>query len=220
MEVAVEHDTDARLAPSLAPEHDWAAAARVVRPALRPLGTTGVDGRERLVPQSHGAPGRTVVSAGPAGLPIVYVIPAQGFDVLVSVEHLLAWGVGPEEVQAAAMANLSAWSTEASWVDEADGHRRIVWSDWGEGMDAARILLAEVREQLVEGLAPARRIIVGLPERDLLIAAALAEGDEDFAVMFANYVADRARSADDPIDGRIFELVDGDLVELEPVAGR
>jgi hypothetical protein len=161
-----------------------------------------------------------VVTTGPAGLPIVYVIPAQGFDVLVSVEHLLAWGVGPEEVQAAAMANLSAWSTEASWVDEVDGRRRIVWSDWGEGMDAARILLAEVRDQLVAGLAPAPRIIVGLPERDLLIAAALVDGDEEFAAMFGDYVADRARSADDPIDERVFELVDGELVELEVVAER
>ncbi len=216
----MERGTEARLAPSLAPEHDWTAAARVVRPALRPLGTTGVDGRERLLPQSHGVPGKPVVSEGPAGLPIVYVIPADGFDVLVSVEHLLAWGVGPEEVQAAAMSNLSAWSTEAPCAEEVDGHRRIVWSDWGQGMDAARILLADFREHLAAALAPAPRIIVGLPERDLLIGAALVEGDEDFVAMFGDYVADRARSADDPIDGRVFELVDGDLVELRPVAGR
>ena len=30
--------------------------------------------------------------------------------------------------------------------------------------------------------------------------------------MFADYVADRAAAADEPIDARIFELVDGDLV--------
>ena len=216
----MEQGRAARLAPSLAPEHDWAAASRVVHPALRPLGTIGVDGRERIAPKSHRAPGEPLVTTGPAGLPIVYVIPADGFDVLVSVEHLLAWGVGPEEVQAAAMANLSGWSTEASWVDEVDGSRRIVGSDWGAGMDAARILLAEVRDQLVVGLAPAPRIIVGLPERDLLIAAALVDGDEEFAAMFADYVADRARSADDPIDERVFELVGGELVELEVVAGQ
>jgi hypothetical protein len=33
--------------------------------------------------------------------------------------------------------------------------------------------------------------------------------------MFADYVADRARAADEPIDGRVFELVDGELVQLE-----
>jgi hypothetical protein len=37
--------------------------------------------------------------------------------------------------------------------------------------------------------------------------------------MFADYVADRARSADEPIDERVFELVGGELVELEVVAG-
>jgi hypothetical protein len=216
----MEQDLTTRVAPSLAPEHDWTAAARVVRPALRPLGTTGVDGHERVAPQSHGASTKPIVAAGPAGLPVVYVIPASGFDVLVGMEHLLAWGVGPEQVHEAAMANLSVWSTEASWADETDGRRRIVWSDCGEGMDAARILLKDVRDQIVSGLAPASRIIVGLPERDLLIAAGVAEGDEEFASMFAEYVADRARGADDPIDERVFELVDGELVELGVLAER
>jgi hypothetical protein len=64
-------------------------------------------------------------------------------------------------------------------------------------------------------LAPARRILVGLPERDLLIAAGLADGDDEFASLFADYVADRAQAADDPIDDRIFELVEGELVELQ-----
>jgi len=216
----MEQDLTTHLAPSLAPEHDWTAAARVVHPALKPLGTAGVDGRERVAPQSHGASVKPIVAAGPAGLPVVYVIPASGFDVLVGVEHLLAWGVGPEQVHAAAMANLSVWSTEASWADETDGRRRIVWSDLGEGMDAARILLQDVRDQLASGLAPASRILVGLPERDLLIAAGLVDGDDEFASMFAGYVAERAYGADDPIDERVFELVDGELVELEAFAER
>jgi hypothetical protein len=38
--------------------------------------------------------------------------------------------------------------------------------------------------------------------------------------MFAEYVADRARGADDPIDERVFELVDGELVELGVLAER
>ncbi len=210
----MEHDQPPRVAPSLAPEHDWAAASRLVRPALRPVGTTGTDGRELRVPHSSAGPGKTVVKAGPAGLPIVYILPGVGFDVVVGVDHLLAWGVGPDQVHAAALANLDAWSVSASWVDEANGQRKLVWSDWGEGMDAARILLEEVRSRLASDLAPARRILVGLPERDLLIAAGLADGDEDFASLFAHYVADRAQAADDPIDDRIFELVDGELVEF------
>jgi hypothetical protein len=159
------------------------------------------------------------VKSGPAGLSIVYVLPGRGFDVVVGVDHLLAWGVGPDQVHAAAMSNLGSWSEGASWVDEVNGGRRIVWSDWGEGLDAARILLADVRSRLESDLAPARRILVGLPERDLLIAAGLADGDEEFAGLFADYVADRARAADDPIDERIFELVGGELVELKAPFG-
>ena len=211
----MEQGSTSRLAPSLAPAHDWAAAAPLIRPALRPVGTSGTDGRELQIPAGSTGPGKPIVTVGPAGLPILYVLPGPGFDVVVSIDHLLAWGVRPDQVHAAAMSNLGAWSTGASWLDEVDGHRRVVWSDWGEGLDAARILLSEVRDRLVSDLAPARRILIGLPERNLLIAAGLADGDDEFASMFADYVADRARAADEPIDGRVFELVDGELVQLE-----
>ena len=90
----------------------------------------------------------------------------------------------------------------------------MVWSDLGEGLDAVRILLLEVRVRLAADLGPTHRILVGVPERDLLVAARLADGDDEFASMFADYVADRARAADEPIDSRVFELVDGELVAL------
>ena len=88
----------------------------------------------------------------------------------------------------------------------------MVWSDLGEGLDAARILLPEVRVRLVSDLGPTHRILIGVPERDLLVAARLADGDDEFASMFADYLADRSRAADEPIDSRVFELVDGELV--------
>lgn len=213
----MEQDLAPRLAPSLAPEHDWAAASPLIHPALRPVGTSGADGHNPRPPGN--GPGQPLVRPGPTGLPIVYVIPGNGFDVVVGVDHLLSWGVGPAEVHAAAMANLASWSTQASWVEEVDGRRRILWSDCGEGMDAARILLSDVRGKLAEDLAPTGRILIGLPERDLLIAASLAAGDDEFAGMFADYVADRAREADEPIDDRIFELVDGELAEFGVLAG-
>ena len=210
----MEQDRSPRIAPSLTPEHHWPAALPLVRPALRPFGIAGTDGHEPRVPTSSSGPGKTVVRPGPAGLPIVYVLPGDGFDVVVSVDHLLAWGVGPDQVHAAAMENLRSWSRAAGWTDEINGARKIVWSDGGGGMDAARILIDDVWTQLSLALAPARRILVGLPERDLLIAAGLADGDEEFVALFAEYIADRAGSADDPIDRRVFELIDGRLVEF------
>lgn len=82
-------------------------------------------------------------------------------------------------------------------------------------MDAARILLDQVRAHLRSTLGVAGRVLVGLPERDLLIAAGLADDDADFAALFGQYVADRAEGADDPIDDRVFELLEGELVEFE-----
>jgi hypothetical protein len=184
----------------------------LIRPALRPIGTAGADGRDLRLPTGTGGPGKPVTTAGPAGLPIVYVLPGAGFDIVVAIEHLLAWGVGPDQVHAAAIFNLGAWSDGADWVDESNGDHMISWSDHGEGQDAARILLPQVRDRLASTLGPGR-ILVGVPERDLLIAAGLAEGDVEFAAMFAAYVADRAGTADEPIDGRVFELIDGELIE-------
>ncbi|MGD0020254.1 MAG: hypothetical protein ABSD62_13465 [Candidatus Limnocylindrales bacterium] len=211
----MEREPAPRLAPSLAPEHEWSAASRLLHPALRPAGTIGVDGRNLRVPSGAGLPGKPLIMAGPAGLAIAYIIPGPGFGVLVGAEHLLAWGAGPDEVHAAAMANLAVWSGGAPWIDEVSGPRRLVWSDSGEGMDAARILLPEVRAQLAAALGGTGRVLIGLPERDLLIAAGLPGGDGEFEAMFAAYVTDRSHGADDPIDPRLFELVNGELVVFD-----
>ncbi len=215
----MDREPAGRLSPSLAPEHDWAAASSVIHPSLRPIGTRGIDGLSLGVRAGGGSIGDPLIKAGPAGIPIAYVIPGDGFDVLVGADHMLAWGVGPDRVDQAAMANLARWSADAGWLEEEDGRRRVVWSDSGEGMDAARVLLPDVRAQLSSNLAPARRILVGLPERDLLIAAGLAGGDEEFEGLFADYVAERAHAADEPIDKHLFEIVDGDLVSLRSASG-
>jgi len=201
-----------RVAPSLAPEHEWSAASRLLRPALRPAGTVGVDGRNLHAVSGAGLPGKPLILPGPAGLTIGYVIPGPGFEVLVGAEHLLAWGVGPDDVHAAAMANLAAWSIEAPWAAEESGFRRVVWSDSGEGVDAARILLPEVRAELAADLGGIGRVVIGVPERDLLIAAGLADHDDEFSALLAAHVVDRWEAADHPIDQRLFELEAGRLV--------
>jgi uncharacterized protein YtpQ (UPF0354 family) len=182
---------------------DWPTAARAIRPAL--------------LPADHDAP---LVTGGPAGLAVAYVVAADGAEIQVAPRHLLAWGVEPRDVQSAAMANLAAWSESAAWVDEVDGRRRLVWSESGEGMDAARILLAGVRSRLARELGSRGRVLVAMPERDLLIATGAARSDSEFEALFADYVTGRAQAADRPIDTRIFELVDGELVDsgIEPRA--
>ena len=57
-------------------------------------------------------------------------------------------------------------------------------------------------------------MLIGLPERHLLIAGALQPGDDEFASLFAEFVVESSGGADEPVDRRVFELVDGQLVEF------
>jgi len=202
------------------PEHDWTRARDLIYPAFRPVGTLGLAvediDRDKLVSSnvSHAQP---ILDQGPAGLPVVYTIDAGAFDVVVNGDHLLSWGVGAAEIQDAALANLARWSGSAPWTEEVSGERRLVSSDTGDGWDAARILLPEVVDHLVAELGPHGRILVGLPERHLLTAGSLRLGDEDFATLFADFIVETSGGADEPIDRRVFELVDGRLVEFAGV---
>lgn len=212
--------TDTRpVAVSLAPEHDWAAAAAIVRPLLRPAGTPGLDAAT-LTPSAVAAMGRgrhvdPLVTPGPAGTTVVYALAAAGFDVVVNGEHLISWNVTGATVAAAALANLAAWAADAEWTVEDAAGRRLVASSTGDGWDAARILLPEARAHLAEALGGRGRVLVGLPERHLLVAGAAAADDPEFAELFGRFVADTSESADEPIATGVFELRGGELVPLD-----
>jgi hypothetical protein len=205
--------------PMETPEHDWDHARTLLFPTFRPIGTQGIPigavNAEAIATQtsrSHVAP---LLDEGPAGLPIVYSIKAGGFDVIVNGDHLLSWAVDAPAIQDAALANLRAWSATAPWTDEVSGDRRLLSSDSGEGWDAARILLPEVRDHLARELGASGRVLVGLPERHLLVAASLRPGDEEFGRLFGDFIVEQSGGADEPIDRRVFELVDGQLVEFQ-----
>jgi len=205
---------------SLSPENDWSAAEGLIFPLLRPAGAAGLhvmdvdqDVLQATASQSHAQP---IVDDGPCGLSVVYAIAASGFDVIVNGDHLLSWGIGPESIQDAAIANLAAWSASTPWTTESSGERNLLSSDSGQGWDASRVLLPEVRAHIGAALGGAGRILVGLPERHLLVAATMRQGDEDFGALFAEFVVEQSGGADEPIDRRLFELVDGQLVDFAP----
>jgi hypothetical protein len=200
------------------PEHDWARAREIIYPAFRPVGTQGlaVESFDRDALSGHSAMrhAQPLLDVGPAELPVVYTIDAGAYDIVVNADHVLSWGVTVEEIQDAAIANLGRWSATAPWTDEISGDRRLLSSDTGHGWDAARILLPEVVAHLTTELAPHGRILIGLPERHLLSAASLDPADAEFAALFATFVLEQSGGADEPVDRRVFELVDGRLVEF------
>jgi hypothetical protein len=205
------------------PEHDWGSARPNLYPVLRPAGSPGQPVDEPIDPSSGHAHTQPLVSVGPCELVISYALAGPGFDILVNGDHLLSWGVGPDELAEAALANLAAWSERAGWSDEISGQRRLLSSDNGDGQDAARILLPEVRRHLQRELAgdgeagtdgTGIRVLVGLPERDLLIAGALRPDDPEFASLFRDFIVEHSGDAEEPIDRRVFELADGELIEF------
>lgn len=212
--------SDGSRGPSHAPEQDWIAAEAVLLPVLRPTGTSGtrldeID-PERLASEgmkSHASP---ILDKGPCGLVVGYVLRADAFDIHVNADHLLAWGATPIEVRAAATANLARWSATAPWTEEVSGARRLLSSSSGDGDDAARVLLPEVRAHIASELGSAVRVLVGIPDRDLLMAGALSDEDPEFAVLFAEFIRGHADDADQPLDRRVLELVGG---ELRPFSG-
>ncbi|HET7473899.1 MAG TPA: hypothetical protein VFJ71_12295 [Candidatus Limnocylindrales bacterium] len=199
------------------PEHDWSAASGLIYPLLRPAGTQGLEiaslNADALAADATRSHSQPLVDAGPVGLVVVYAMQGSGFDVIVNGDHLLSWGVPASDVQDAAMRNLADWSNGAPWTDEVSGERRLISSDTGDGWDASRILLPVVCQRLAAELGPSGRVLVGLPERHLMIAGALRPGDEEFAALFADFVVESSGGADEPVDRRVFELIDGRLVE-------
>ena len=207
--------------PADSPEQDWTRARDIIYPAFRPVGTLGLAiesfDREALAAHSAQSHAQPLLDIGPAELPVVYTIDAGAYDIVVNGDHLLSWGVEPSEVQDAAIRNLSRWSATAPWTDEVSGDRRLISSDTGNGWDAARILLPDVVAHLISELGSAGRILVGLPERHLMTAGSLRPGDDDFATLFAEFIVEHSGGADEPIDRRVFELVDGRLIEFAGV---
>jgi hypothetical protein len=199
------------------PEHDWGVASKLVFPAFRPVGTLGLPvesfDRDNMAGRSAQSHAQPLLDQGPAELPVVYTMDAGGFDIVVNGDHLLSWGIEPAALQDAAMGNLSAWAANAAWTDEVSGDRRVISSDTGDGLDAVRILLPETVAYLAGQLGGDGRVLVGIPERHVLVAATLRPDDAGFAAMFGEFVIEQSGGSDEPVDRRLFEIVDGRLVE-------
>jgi uncharacterized protein YtpQ (UPF0354 family) len=207
---------------SESPEHDWSAAKARIWPALRPGGMRGAQlddlTDERLQHEGMKKHALPIVDAGPADLSIVYVLREPAYDIVINAEHLLTWAIDAQALRDTAMGNLRAWSGAAPWTDEVADGRHVLSSDTGNGGDAARILLDEVRQHIVGECGGPARVLIALPDRDLLVAASLQPGDDAFADQFAAFAVELADGAHEPIERNLFELV-GDEHQLVPFAG-
>ncbi len=204
---------------SLTAEHSWEAAAPLLFPVLRPVGSRGLALASLAVPAAGAGSVEALVEDGPEGLGVAFAMVAGSFDVLASGDHLAAWGVTGATLRETAFRNLATWSASAPWSVESAEGRQIISSDTGDGWDASRILLPEVRAHLEGELGgDDKRVLVGLPARHLLLAGSLRPDDPEFAPLFADFVLEYAGDSDEAIDRRVFELRDGRLVAFAGAA--
>ncbi len=201
---------------SLTAEHSWEAAAPLLFPVLRPVGSRGLNLGSLAVPAAGAGSVEALVEDGPEGLQVAFAMVAGSFDVLASGDHLAAWAVTGATLRETAFRNLATWSATAVWSVESAEGRQIISSDTGDGWDASRILLPEVRAHLEGELGgDGKRVLVGLPARHLLLAGSLRPDDPDFAPLFADFVLEYAGDSDEAIDRRVFELRDGRLMPFD-----
>ena len=87
----------------------------------------------------------------------------------------------PAEIEAAAMANLAAWSASADWTDEELGPRRLPRRTTATGRTPHGSCCPRSAPISPAALRPGGRpILVGLPDRHLLVAGVSSAGDAEF----------------------------------------
>lgn len=98
----------------------------------------------------------------------------------VTAEHLKAWGIGIEELAAAANANLVAKSANMPMNIATEGDRFIVIKA-NDGYDAARIMVPEIRSFITEHLG--EPFYAAMPYRDILLVWSAQNSDAFFKQM-------------------------------------
>jgi len=193
----MENRTPDRVSPLAATRTRLVGGVTTDPPAAPPGWDLG-SGRPRTADPERGlGAGKTVVKAGPAGLRSCTCC-GRGFrrrrqrrpPARLGVDRIGARGRDGE---------LGSGSAELAWTDEVSGRRKIVWLDRGDGMDAARILLGRSGAHL--------RSVLGRPAVSCRTARTRSADSRrpgrgrppTFPALFAQYVADRAEAADEPI---------------------
>ena len=202
------------------PEHDWTLAGSLVRPAFRPVGTPGArrsrtsTARPRASTRCRATPSRSSMSVRPACRSSTPSRPAASTSSSTATTSCRGASSRPSS-RTPRCATSRPGRRAAPWTDEVSGERRLISSDTGDGLDAVRILLPEVVAHLRRELGGRRpRARRASPSGTCSPRRRLRPDDAEFAAMFADFVVEQSGGADEPIDRRVFEIVDGRLVEF------
>jgi len=129
---------------------------------------------------------------------VAFLVLARGRGRFVRTSDLPAWGADSEALLARALSNLEMLSGRVRLIRAPvdGGELQVVRS--GDALDAARLLLPSFRTGLAGALGGPDRLLVAIPHRDVVLAAA---GDAPASVVAA--LAARARADHDAAPHRI-----------------
>ncbi|MDZ4718270.1 MAG: DUF1444 family protein [Roseiflexaceae bacterium] len=184
-------------------ETDFESLADRVSLMLKPIELL-VEVRERNLPM-------LVYREFLANLIIVYTIDEERSVAFINEDHLDRWGIGEQDLHARALVNLQRQTTEARFTTTGHGEQRIFVFSTGDGYDATRLLLTDMLTQWAR-VVPGH-LVIGIPNRDFLIA--FSDADPDILGAIAHQVqVDSVQQAYGLTD-QLFTLEKGQVREYE-----
>jgi uncharacterized protein YtpQ (UPF0354 family) len=147
-----------------------------------------------------------------ADLIITYVIDEQSSVAYINEEQLDNWGITLQELHDHALANLRhRTETGVRYTTVGEGEQRLFIFSSGDGYDATRLLLTDLLVEWSRSLAG--RLVVGIPNRDFLIA--LGDGNQDILRSVAAQVQADAAQREHGLTEQLFTLRAGVVREYE-----
>jgi uncharacterized protein YtpQ (UPF0354 family) len=179
-------------------ERDFASLKDRVMPMLKPI--------ELLVMVSERKLPMIAYRDFLADLIITYVIDEKNSVAFINEQQLDAWGLTLQDLHDTAVANLRRRTTEeARFTTVGEGDQRLFIFSSGDGYDATRLLLTDVLAEWERALSG--RLVVGIPNRDFLIA--LGDANQDIMRAVAAQVQADAAQRDHGLTDQLFTLTAG-----------
>lgn len=185
-------------------ERDFASLNDRVMPMLKPIELLVVVSERKLPMIAY----RDFL----ADLIIAYVIDEPHSVAYINEEQLDAWGVTLQELHDTAVANLRRRTGEESrYTTVGEGEQRLFIFSSGDGYDATRLLLTDVLAEWDRALPG--RLVVGIPNRDFLIA--LGDANQDILRAVAAQVQADAAQREHGLTDQLFTLAGGAIRTYE-----
>ena len=179
-------------------ERDFASLADRVMPMLKPIDLLVIVSERKLPMLAY----RDFL----ADLIITYVIDEKHSVAYINEEQLDSWGVNVQDLHDRAIENLRRRTRESvQYTAVGEGEQRLFIYSSGDGYDATRLLLTETLADWARAVHG--RLVIGIPNRDFLIA--LGDANQEILSSVAAQVQADAAQREHGLTDQLFTLAGG-----------